>query len=212
MKICSKCHQILPCDEFRRNRSTKDGYHNQCKTCLKLSQKAYYIRHHEEVLQRITAYNAAHREQNRQRQRTYYATHRKKYRQYFSSYRAAYREKIRQQGVIYNATHREYRRLYFNTYNAAHPERARIFSAIRRARIKNALIVESIDLEVLAVRDNWRCHICGKKVTRQNWSRDHLIPLSQGGSHTYQNIALCHRRCNSKRGAGRIPAQLRLLP
>jgi 5-methylcytosine-specific restriction endonuclease McrA len=40
---------------------------------------------------------------------------------------------------------------------------------------------------------------------------DHLIPLSKGGNHTSDNLALAHGRCNSRRGAGRIPAQLRLL-
>jgi len=70
--------------------------------------------------------------------------------------------------------------------------------------------VEHVRLTVVAVRDGWQCHLCGRAVKRKDASMDHLIPLSKGGAHTYQNVALAHRRCNSQRGAGRLPAQLRL--
>ena len=48
--------------------------------------------------------------------------------------------------------------------------------------------------------------ICGKQVTktRSNTDRapsiDHLIPVSDGGAHTWDNVALAHRTCNSTRG------------
>jgi 5-methylcytosine-specific restriction endonuclease McrA len=81
--------------------------------------------------------------------------------------------------------------------------------AIRRARLMNAPKREVIDLNVLAERDGWRCHICKRKVTRTTWSHDHLVPLSHGGDHTYANVALAHHRCNTLRGAHGA-AQLRL--
>lgn len=70
--------------------------------------------------------------------------------------------------------------------------------AIRRARIKGAARREPVDIAVIAERDGWRCHICKGKVTRSNWSHDHLVPLSHGGSHTYDN-ALAHKQCNTER-------------
>jgi len=54
------------------------------------------------------------------------------------------------------------------------------------------------------------CHICGKKVRRDRIQLDHLIPLSKGGPHTYENLAVSHPYCNQSRGDGRLPAQLRL--
>lgn len=80
-----------------------------------------------------------------------------------------------------------------------------------RALKKGAHAVEKISLEDLFERDGGVCHICRKKVAWDEKSMDHLIPLSQGGSHTWDNVALAHRNCNAKRGPGRIPAQLRLL-
>jgi hypothetical protein len=79
----------------------------------------------------------------------------------------------------------------------------------RSKRIKTGAQRERIDLPTLAMRDGWRCHLCKRKVTRRNWSHDHLIPLSAGGSHTYANVALAHVRCNSIRQAGG-EVQLRL--
>ncbi len=68
---------------------------------------------------------------------------------------------------------------------------------------------QAIGLTSLAKRDGWMCHICHRRVSRKTWSMDHLIPLSEGGSHTWANVALAHFLCNSLRGA-RGAAQLRI--
>jgi hypothetical protein len=82
--------------------------------------------------------------------------------------------------------------------------------ARRSKRIKAGVRRETIDLPRLAERDGWRCHICKRKVTRKNWSHDHLIPVSYGGPDTYDNSALAHHRCNSIRG-NKGAAQLLLI-
>lgn len=40
-KRCSKCHEIKILDEFYSNKSIKDGFSNECKTCHKQSVKQY---------------------------------------------------------------------------------------------------------------------------------------------------------------------------
>jgi hypothetical protein len=66
------------------------------------------------------------------------------------------------------------------------------------------------NLDLLGERDGWKCHICGRKVKRADATQDHIIPASQGGTAHLSNLALAHKSCNCKRGAGRIPAQMRL--
>ena len=53
-------------------------------------------------------------------------------------------------------------------------------------------------------RDNYTCHLCDKP-TLKEWdennrdespSLDHIIPKSQGGPDTPDNLACCHWRCN----------------
>lgn len=54
-------------------------------------------------------------------------------------------------------------------------------------------------------RDGWRCMICGLPVRRdvdpsthnQGPTIDHIIPLSQGGSHIRRNVQCAHRICNT---------------
>jgi 5-methylcytosine-specific restriction endonuclease McrA len=57
------------------------------------------------------------------------------------------------------------------------------------------------------LRDGWICHLCKGPVdpdlrgknSRRAPSLDHIIPRSEGGSNHYENLALAHRSCNSRR-------------
>lgn len=77
--------------------------------------------------------------------------------------------------------------------------------------------VEDVELEALIERDGGICHLCGTKVApRKKFRRgekrgdmstyptvDHIIPLSRGGHHTWENVKLAHLSCNSRKG-GRL--------
>lgn len=69
---------------------------------------------------------------------------------------------------------------------------------------------ERITTLSIAERDGWRCHLCHRKVSREQATLDHLNPVSLGGLHVRENVALAHRRCNNVR-SNRGPAQLRLM-
>lgn len=58
----------------------------------------------------------------------------------------------------------------------------------------------------LYARDSSRCQYCGRKMPTQELSLDHVIPRSQGGRTTWENIVCCCIRCNVKKG-GRTPEQ-----
>lgn len=55
-------------------------------------------------------------------------------------------------------------------------------------------------------RDSNRCQYCGKKMPTSELSLDHVVPRSQGGKSTWENIVCCCVRCNVKKG-GRTPEQ-----
>lgn len=64
-----------------------------------------------------------------------------------------------------------------------------------------------ITVAVLGRRDGWVCHLCSRSVPRDasypdpmSGSIDHLVPVSDGGSHTLANVALAHLTCNVRRG------------
>lgn len=53
----------------------------------------------------------------------------------------------------------------------------------------------------LFIRDHGVCQYCGKKVTLNSMSFDHVIPRMQGGKTVWNNIVLACLKCNSKKGA-----------
>lgn len=46
---------------------------------------------------------------------------------------------------------------------------------------------------------NGSCRICGDPADPDNWHVDHIIPLSKGGSDTYDNVQVSHPLCNWKK-------------
>lgn len=69
---------------------------------------------------------------------------------------------------------------------------------------------ETVLLSVLIERDGARCQICGRTQGADEWTVDHVLPVSRGGAHTYVNCRLAHRSCNTRRG-NRGAAQLRMM-
>lgn len=64
----------------------------------------------------------------------------------------------------------------------------------------------SITLAKLYVRDNGVCALCGRELnfdcdSNSNYypSIDHIIPISKGGKHVWDNVQLVCRNCNNKK-------------
>lgn len=62
------------------------------------------------------------------------------------------------------------------------------------------------------LRDKGVCQYCGEKVSRLDFTYDHVTPRVQGGITSWQNVVVCCTPCNQKK-AGRTPEQagMRLL-
>lgn len=77
----------------------------------------------------------------------------------------------------------------------------------RRERLKrNGYVDYSIALGKLIKRDKGICKICGGFVDQSVYSNhdnypsiDHIIPVSKGGTHTWDNVQLAHRKCNREK-------------
>lgn len=55
-------------------------------------------------------------------------------------------------------------------------------------------------------RDTNHCQYCGKKFPLAELSLDHVLPRSQGGKSTWENVVCCCLDCNIRKG-GRTPEQ-----
>jgi len=74
----------------------------------------------------------------------------------------------------------------------------------------------------LFARDNYRCQFCGRRQHelrhRECLTRDHLVPLSRGGSNAWNNVLTACSSCNTRKGnllpeeAGMHPLQAPVEP
>jgi 5-methylcytosine-specific restriction endonuclease McrA len=55
-------------------------------------------------------------------------------------------------------------------------------------------------------RDRHTCQYCGKRFPRLDLNLDHVVPRSQGGRTTWENVVCSCVRCNRRKG-GRTPWQ-----
>lgn len=104
---------------------------------------------------------------------------------------------------------RERSRKYFQETGKhldSYKRRQRRKSRIRDYKTRGAKVVDNIVLSDLLRRDNWKCKLCGKSVQKKNIYADdaaeidHIIPLSKGGEHSYDNTQILCRKCNREKG------------
>lgn len=65
---------------------------------------------------------------------------------------------------------------------------------------------DDIDPVALFERDNWLCHLCEEPIQPHRRcpdplaaTIDHVVPLSLGGRHTWDNVKAAHAFCNFRK-------------
>ena len=208
------------------------------ETCAKV--RAYRQDHLDEVQAREKAYKAAHKEEGYARTRAWALAHpeavkvsKRRSQQAHLPARNAQRRlhrqvdlDLRERERLYRASTKpaaaarmrewrkrnlEHARANDAAWKKAHPLKGREQCSQRRAR-RRQVFVEKVELLVLYERDKGICGICKKKLPLAWASFDHILPLAQGGEHSYKNMQIAHLSCNSrKRDRATIPQQLRLV-
>ncbi len=182
-KTCTRCGTEKCLSEFKRSWRHSTGYFSRCMACESARLSAY---------RRSQAGKAAAK-----------------------LYRERRREEIRVYALAWHRRHPDAQAKYSKDYYERLGEKALVRSRAkttkRRALKRGASSAVTFTREYIMERDNYRCHICGKRVKPGDAHLDHLIPLSAGGPHTPENVRLAHSFCNLSRHTGRLPAQLLLL-
>lgn len=111
-------------------------------------------------------------------------------------------DRYRDQATEYNKRRREQQGHWRKQY----PEAAALSDARRRMLIQQADQGERFAPKDVYERDRWTCGLCRLPVDPDlPWphpmsaSVDHILPLSQGGSHTLANVQCAHLSCNSRK-------------
>jgi 5-methylcytosine-specific restriction endonuclease McrA len=64
----------------------------------------------------------------------------------------------------------------------------------------------TLSRKAVLARDELTCQYCGGKAE----NIDHVMPRSKGGTHTWENVVACCKRCNSRK-ENRLPAEAGLV-
>lgn len=95
------------------------------------------------------------------------------------------------------AKNRKEKQIYHRRYIKNHPERISHLKARRYARERGAEGGHTLEeWRELKKRYKYKCAICGE---RKPLTKDHIIPLSEGGTDYIKNIQPLCRSCNSKK-------------
>lgn len=161
----------------------------------KAYQKAYhlkwYAKNREKKQQQIREWNLKNPGRQKEISRAWIKANPGKTSLYSKSYRVRHperRERYRQDNKDkYNAYLRKWRK---------GPK----FAAIVAKRRASLAVAEVFDREEIWKRDGGYCYLCNSPVDQNNWHMDHVVPLSRGGDHAFDNCAVTHPVCNLKKG------------
>jgi 5-methylcytosine-specific restriction endonuclease McrA len=170
-------------------------------------QRRHRLRHRDRYIESGRAAYAADPERHRQKNHAWRLRNPEKTREA----NRKFREEHPEYSLAWRHANKDRVAGYDRDFAQRNPQKIAEKRARRRALLRNAPEVEKIDRLLIYARDSGICHICGRHVQRSSFTLDHLIPLAHGGPHVASNLGVAHFSCNSRRGDGRIPAQLLLI-
>lgn len=101
------------------------------------------------------------------------------------------------------------------------PDKVREYNhrnGVRRRRLMAEAKTDDVTWRGVMERDNWTCQLCGKPIDqtvkaphRMSASLDHVVPLIEGGDHTWANTQASHFGCNARKRDRGEPQQLALI-
>lgn len=194
-KACTRCGVVKPLADYQADRRASDGRTSSCRACEKARCAARHAANREADNAQSRERYAANPEAARAQRRAYAAAHREERREYRRRYYAENRDALIAKVTKWVAENHDRRRRYIE-------ENADLFRdhhALARARRAGVEIGPRFTRQQIWDRDGGCCHICGEPCDPDDWHPDHIIPLSKGGPHTFENVAVSHPVCNRRK-------------
>lgn len=208
-KKCSKCKKELPltAEYFYRDNKVKTGFASACKECKK--------KWAADNKEKIAEYQKKYSEENSERLKEYYKEYHQNNKEKRSKQQKEYRfkkieaikerERLRSLDPEYKEKRRKYRltrkdrdKFLYNEWRKNNTERISTIKQARYNRIKNLPCEMNHDDWLEALSDfNNECAYCGE--SNVELTREHFIPVIDGGGFTKDNIIPACRSCNSSK-------------
>jgi 5-methylcytosine-specific restriction endonuclease McrA len=196
-KTCSACGLNRPRAEFNRSARSFDGLVWQCRACQRIAKQAWHLAHKAAENAKSRAYGKSHAEYTLARHRRYLKEHPRT--EWRKRYQAKNADRMRQKRAT--AAYRERRRREERARRTAHLAETRERCRRQQAVRWHAAKANPVSYDAVYARDAGICYLCTEPVTQRAAHFDHVIPLSRGGTHTFDNIKVTHPSCNVRKGA-----------
>jgi 5-methylcytosine-specific restriction endonuclease McrA len=238
-KQCGACSQVKPVSDFNFDKATNEGLRSTCKDCLKPIKHAWKKANPDKVRWSNKESRRHHLEackkKERERARCWYAANKDKVREAANQRSRAWhranpgraranrirwytenkdraldlgRKWRKENAERYKATNLRNDR----SWRAANPERSREAVRIKHNRRRNVPGRHTIDeWKSLVEEFDGRCVRCGDRLGLQKLTRDHVVPITNGGTDNIDNIQPLCKQCNSSKGR-RHSTDYRLTP
>ena len=210
-KRCCRCKQVLPEDQFVKDKRRKDGLCPRCKNCY----KDYYLKNSDSLLKSKSRYREAHRNELAQAAREYYQKHKERtaetVRAYVASHKDEHRKYQREYQLKYRRENHEQVRKLERANRAKNRDKRLAHEKARRAANKDLFVAyrqnyrakkegnggkySKEDIALLYRNQHGKCWWCGKPLGKK-YHVDHRIPVSKGGSSDPSNLCLACSFCN----------------
>lgn len=167
LKICKKCEEAKPESEFHKDGGSPDGFRAQCKPCRNGYMREYYLSEDPDVKrERLKQYRLDNADRLR-------------------SLDAARYERDKDKRVALSSEQIK----------------------VRRARLAGVETDPGVTVRSLRELHGDACCYCGIEmsfvrrprgagIAHDRATLEHIVPISRGGTHTFDNTALACHRCN----------------
>lgn len=221
-KQCTKCGETKPLDQFYKFKLGKFGRQAECKPCSNARRKAFAATRPEEEREsrRLWGKNNPEKvKKSREKSRSKPA-HRIRMKKYGAEWYAENKVRLvplrrkwylenkkahNARSLAYYYANPEVWREYHKKWAQQNRELMRLYTsasgAKRRAAKVNSLgSFTASDVRELLKLQKGKCAACRDKLTYK-FHRDHIVPLSRGGSNDKRNIQLLCPACNVRKHA-----------
>lgn len=214
-KKCLCCHEEKLLNAFCNVRWSQDGRNTRCKACCRESNRRYHAANREAEKARHAAYLDANRDTINARKRSHYAENASQ----ISATRSVRRierghEMLAKERVRYVANIELYRS-FSRDWNKRNPEYVSSRKIERKRAIRRAPGRHTpAEFRALVEAYGGKCLCCGvadgPRQSATEIVRDHIVPISKGGSNAISNIQPLCRACNTRKRDGIIDYRPRM--
>lgn len=194
-KFCKNCGETKKVEEFAADKRHTDGLQTYCRNCQNELRRTKWG---DKIKKRYKEYHQEHKESRNKRKREYMQERKDYFRPRNKAWNLANQEHNKAKAKARHATHKEEdnatARVRMKQWVKDNYERHKHNCHNRRIRKKNAQGSHTLkQWKELVKLCGGVCLVCGSS---EDLTKDHIIPLIQGGTDNLDNLQLLCCSCN----------------